>query len=203
MNNLLNRIQSAVRLKKGLLIFVLILTLAMIVLGVIAAINFSGGVLVVDLSHISYIQFLKDDCSFISLMFKLLLSLLIFLIIIALCGSKNYLFPLGVLFYCYLVYSQTVIFVSLIMVYGFFNCVIFALFLLIYILLVCSVFVLLTIEISCCGNNSGYFKTLCNWHQSLFIFYLITIILLTFIFCLILTILKSFVLLLVYQKKLF
>ena len=75
MRNFLNNVQISMQQKRALLIFLILLTVVLIVLGVVASINFSGGVLVVDLSNIAYIQFLKDECSFGSLMFKLLLSL--------------------------------------------------------------------------------------------------------------------------------
>lgn len=198
MVNIFNKIQNCLRQKRGFLIFLILLTIVLIVLGVIASINFSGGVLVVDLSNISYIQFLKEECSFVSLIFKLLLSLLIFMLVIALSGIKPFLLPLGLVFYGYLVYSQTVIFVSMILIYGFFNCVIFALLLLLYVLAICFVFVLFVLEISCHCNTNNYFKTIFNWNNSNVLLYLIFIVLLTLIFCILLTILKSFVLLLIY-----
>lgn len=198
MRNILNSIQNVIRQKKGLLIFLILFSIFLIVLGVIASINFSGGVLVVDLSNIAYIQFLKDDCSFFSLMFKLFLSLFIFMLIICLCGIKPYLFPLGLLFYGYLVYSQTVIFISMILIYGFFNCVIFALILLIYVLAIFTTFILLVVDVSCHCNSYGYFKTILNFKLANVLTCLILMLLATLIFCIVLVIMKSFVLLLVY-----
>ena len=198
MTNILNKVSMTIKQKKGLFIFLLLLTIVLVVLGVVAAINFSGGVLVVDLSNIAHIQFLKEECSFVSCLFRLMLSLLIFMLVICLCGCKSYLFPIGILFYGYLIYSQAVIFLSLILVYGFFNCVIFALLLLIYILAICFIFILYILEVSCHCNSRPYFKNICNWHDSNVVFCLLCVVLITFIFCLLLTILKSFVLLLVY-----
>ncbi len=176
----------------------LFFSVVLIVLGVIAAINFSGGVLVVDLSNIAHIQFLKEECSFVSCFFRLILSLLIFMLVICLCGCKSYLFPVGILFYGYLIYSQTVIFLSLILVYGFFNCVIFALLLLIYIFAIIFVFMLYVLEISCHCNSSPYLRNVCSWNNSNLWQCVICVALISFVFCLLLTILKSFVLLLVY-----
>lgn len=198
MKNIFYKTLMTIRQKKGLFIFMLLLSILLIVLGVIAAINFSGGVLVVDLSNIAHIQFLKEECSFVSCMFRLMLSLLIFMLIICLCGCKPYLFPIGILFYGYLIYSQTVIFLSLILLYGFFNCVIFSLLLLIYILTLSLVFILYLMEISCHCNSSPYFKNVCSWNNSNLWQCVICVTLITFVFCLLLTILKSFVLLLVY-----
>lgn len=198
MVKIFNKISSTFRQKKSLFIFLVVFSLVMIVLGVVASINFSGGVLVVDLSNISYIQFLKDECGFASLIFKLFLSLFIFLCVIWGCGKKSFLFPIGILFYGYLVYSQTVIFVSMILIYGFFNCVIFALILFAYIMLIFFLFMLFIMEVSCCCNSTNYFKITINWNNSNILFSLIFILLITILFCIILTILKSFVLLLIY-----
>ena len=187
-----------IRQKRVMFVLLLVFTTILVVLGIIASINFSGGVLVVDLSNISYVQFLKDECSFVSLIFKLLLSLFIFLLMICLFGMKTYLLPLCFLFYGYLIYSQTVILMSMILVYGFFNCVIFVLLLLIYVIIISFIFMLIILEISCHGNTNNYLKTLCNWTNSNLWLYLILMVVTTIIFCLVLTILKSFVLLLVY-----
>lgn len=198
MRNILSSIQNSFRQKKGLLIFLILFSLFLIVLGVIASINFSGGVLVVDLSNIAYIQFLKDECSFFSFFFKLFLSLFIFMLIICVSGMKPFLFPLGLLFYGYLVYSQTVIFMSMILIYGFFNCVIFALMLLVYIFAILTIYVLLVIDVACRCGSYDYFKTILSVKTANIILCLLLVVIVTLIFCVLLTIMKSFVLLLVY-----
>lgn len=198
MRELISRIQMSIAQKKGLFIFLIFFSVCLIVLGIIAAINFSGKDFVVDLSHISYIKFLKNESGFVSFMFKLFISVLIFMLIVCCCGIKPYLLPVGILFYGYLIYSQVVIFISIIMYYGIFNCIIFAFLLLIYILAISVVFTLLVVEISCHCNSNNYFKTIINWQNSSCLIYFICLLLITFLFCLILTILKSFVLLLMY-----
>ena len=76
MNNFINLISFNIKQKKGLFIFLLILTLAAIVLAIIAGINFSDGIFSVDLSNISYIEFLKGETGWFGLFFGLILSLL-------------------------------------------------------------------------------------------------------------------------------
>lgn len=198
MGIILTKIRMLLAQKKGLFLFLILFSILLIVIGVVAAINLSGSDLVVDFSHISYIKFLKNESGFVSFVFKLLISLLIFLLIICLCGVKAYLMPVGILFYGYLVYSQVVIFVSMIMYYGIFNCLIFACLLLVYIVSISIVFALIIVEISCCCNSNNYCRTLFSWQNSCFVLFMICLLLATFIFCLILTILKSFVLLLMY-----
>jgi len=194
----INRIKETIFQKKGVLILLVLLSVVAIVLGVIASVNFSGSALGIDLGNIAYVKFLKNDCSFFSMFFRTALSLMIFVLLICVCGIKPFLFPFSVLFYCYLVYSQTVIFMSIILIYGFFNCVIVSLLLLLYILFLIFVFVLLVAEIlNKCGCNN-YFKTIFNWGGCNLLLYLLMIVALTFLFALILNILKSFVILLVY-----
>ena len=198
MRNILSILYNLIKQKRGLFTFLIILSLVMMVLGVIASISFTGGVLVVDLENIAYIQFLKNECGFVSLLFKLSLGLFIFVIIICLCGVKWYLFPISIIFYGYLIYSQTVIFMSIIFTYGFFNCVIFSLILLIYILTIFFVVSLLVVDISCCCNSNEYFKTIFKFKSSNVALLSLFIMFASLVFSLTLIILKSFVLLLVY-----
>lgn len=188
---------EGIRVKKGYFILLCVASLAAIILGVFAGVNFSGGALTINLNNISYIQFLKEECSFVSLIFKMLLGVGIFFLIILLCSSKSFLLPLGILFYLYFVYSQTVIFISLIMIYGFFNCVVLALLLLVYIVLIILVFILAMLEMFGLTNDSCYFKC-CFTNQSKILIFLIMLVLLTIIFAIVIALLKSFVILLVF-----
>ena len=188
---------DCVKKKKGYFTFLIIFSLLAIILGVVAAINFGGGVFSVDLSNIAYIRFLQGG-GFVSMVFGLMLSLLMFFIAIILCNIKSYLIPLGVLFYLYLVYSQTVIFMSIILIYGILNCIILAVLLLVYTTLIWATFLLVVCEVASLTNNSGYLKSCCSVRESKVIWYLLIMLTLTFIFCLIMMILKNYVVLLIY-----
>ncbi len=194
----LNSIFDTIKLKRGYFTFLIILTILSISLGVFAGINISGGILVVDLTNIAYIQFLTGDCGFAPMIFKLLFSLFVFFFLIHLCNIKPFLLPLSIIFFMYLVYSQTVVFISIIMLYGFFNCIILSLLLLIYILLTFFIFILHCLELSNFCNCNNYFRQTFSFHQSKVLTFSILLIILTIIFCTILAILKSFVILLVY-----
>ena len=188
---------DCVKRKKGYFIFLVIFSLIAIVLGIVASINFGGGVFAVDLSNIAYIRFLQGG-GFMSMVFGLMLSLLVFFIAIILCHIKSYLVPLGVLFYLYLVYSQTVIFMSIILIYGILNCIILAVLLLVYTIIIWAIFLLVTCEVASLTNNSGYFRCCCSTKESKVVWYLLLLIALTFVFCLIMMILKNYVVLLIY-----
>ena len=198
MIRIINSIFDTIRIKRGYFLFLLILTILSFALGVFAGINISGGILVVDLTNIAYIQFLTGDTSFAPMIFKLLFSLFVFFFLIHICNIKPFLVPLSIIFFMYLVYSQTVVFISIIMLYGFFNCVILCLLLLIYILLLIFIFILLCLELNKFCNCHNYFASTFNFTQSNVLTLSILLIILTLIFCIILALLKSFVILLVY-----
>ena len=198
MNNYINSIFAPIKERKVQFIFFVIMTVLVIAFGVFAAINFSGAVLSVDLNNIAYITFLKDKCSLVSMIFRMIFSVAIFIFAIILCFSKVWLTPLGFLIYLYLVYSQTAVFVSIILIYGFLNCVILLLFLFIYILLICAIMLLAMLELGIISNDHKYFNLCFNINSSHIVLHLLFLVCATIVFCLILTILKSFVILLVY-----
>ena len=193
-----NSIAESIRTKKGFFIFLLMLTLVSISLGVFAGINLSGGILSVDLTNIAYIQFLTGETSFVPMMFKLCVSLFAFFFLIHMCNFKPFCLPLAIVFFMYLVYSQTVIFISIIMLYGFLNCLILSILLLVYILIITLIFILHCIELNKFCGCQNYFKESFNLRNSNVVILAILLFALTFIFCSILAILKSFVILLVY-----
>lgn len=196
--NIFSSICDTFRLKRGYFIFLLCLTLTSIILGIFAGINISGGILVVDLSNIAYIQFLTNSCSFVPMIFKLVFSLIVFAMLIFVFHIKTFLIPLSLVFYIYLVYSQTVVFVSIILLYGFLNCIILSVLLFVFIVLNISIFILIILELNkFCGCNN-FFKQTLNFRNSNILIYLIAILILCLIFCAILAIFKSFVILLVY-----
>jgi len=131
-------------------------------------------------------------------MFGLLLSLLVFFAVILICHWKPFLMPLGVVFYLYLVYSQAVIFVSIILIYGILNCIILAVLLLVYSLLVWTLFLLIVCELACFCNVHGYFKTCFSFKECKVLLFLLGLVLLTLIFSFVLIILKNYVILLIF-----
>ena len=188
---------NCVKLKKGYFIILVLLSIIMIVLGIVAIINLDSD-LSIDLSNISYIKFLKGG-GFGSMMFGLFLAISIFAIALILCHWKTFLMPIGVIFYLYLVYSQTFVFVSIILIYGIFNCIILLILLLLYQFFLWSIFLLLCCELSCHTKSHYYFKSCFSFKRSKVLFFLLSLLILTLIFTIILTILKKFVILLVFN----
>lgn len=196
MNIILSGLFDNVKRRKGYFLFLLVLTVLAIILGIIGAINL--GDLSIDLSHIAYIKFLQGG-SFGSMIFGLFLSLCIFFFAIMLCHWKTFLLPFGIIFYLYLIYSQTFILVSVILIYGIFNCVILFSFMLIYSILLWTIFMLLMCEFINFLKTQHYFKTCFSLRESKILIWLICLIMLTVVFSLVLMILKKFVILLVFD----
>ena len=192
-----NGLFDCVKRRKGYFTILLLLSVFAIVLGVIAAVNFGGGVFAVDISNIAYIRFLKGG-GFMSMLFGLMFSLLVFFVVILICYFKHFLTPIGILFYLYLVYSQAVIFMSIILIYGILNCIIFVALLLVYSLLVWTLFLFVLCELANLCNQQGYFKSCFSLRESKVLLYLLGLIIITFLFALVLAILKNYVILLIF-----
>ena len=198
MREIFNLIKFNIKQKKVLFLTILILTLVAVVFAIIAGINFGEGVFTIDLSNICYIQFLKGECGWVGLFFRLILGLFIFAVLILFFSCKPFLFPVSVLFYLYLVYSQVLVMVSLIIVYGILNCVILILLLSIYNFVLISLFFLILLDLNNHCRNGNYFSNCFNLNISVAPICFIVLILLCFIFSVTLIILKSFILLLVF-----
>lgn len=195
---LFNLLFDNIRRRYGYFIFLSIITIAIIVLAVFSAINFDGGVLPIDLSNVPYIRYLKDDCSFFFLIFGNLLTLTIFIGFIIFFSWKKYLLPLSLILYLYFVYSQIVIYVSLILIYGFFNTIILIILLTIFLLIEFLLLLLILISlIDCCGANN-FFSLCFNRLHSPISLLLLCLLITTLLFSIILALLRTFVILLVY-----
>ena len=196
MHELKDRLFGCLKRNKGYFVFLLILTISMMVIAVISAINFDGGILSINFTNVPYIRFLKDECSFISLIFSLILTIAIILLPIFICHCRKLLYIISLIFYCYFIYSQVVILTSIILIYGFFNTLILIIVLSIYLLTIVFLLILIMTELSL-HSGSGYFQCCFNGNNN-FILLSIILILSIVLFSLILTILKSFVMLLIF-----
>lgn len=193
----ISSIFDCIKLKKGYFVILLLLTIFAIVLAVFGAMSINGGSITLSLGNMVYIKYLNGSSGMMSMLFRLIFSLSLFFFFIFIGHWKFYLYPVGILFYLYLVYSQAVVFISIILVYGFFNCIILAVFLLFYLLFLFFIFILMMLEMSCC-TNQNYFKSCFSWKRSKLLLCICILIGWSILFAVILSILKSFVILLVY-----
>lgn len=193
----ISSIFDCIKLKKGYFVILLLLTIFAIVLAVFGAMSINGGSITLSLGNMVYIKYLNGSSGMMSMLFRLIFSLSLFFFFVFIGHWKFYLYPVGILFYLYLVYSQAVVFISIILVYGFFNCIILAVFLLLYLLFLFFIFILMMLEMSCC-TNQNYFKSCFSWKRSKLLLCICILIGWSILFAVILSILKSFVILLVY-----
>ncbi len=197
MIRLFSNILDTIKRKKAMFILLIILTIAVCVLAVYSAINFDNGIISLDIGHVSYVKFLKG-AGFMSFLFNSMLVTIIFAAIIWVCCLKRFLLPFGFLFYLYFVYSQVVIFVSLILIYGFFNVLVLMLFLIVFLLFEFLIFMLILLDLTNVCGSSCYFKDCFNLNTCSFKLLICLLLILIFLFCLLLMILKSFIILLVF-----
>ena len=183
--------------KKLYFILLCLITCAALIIGVYAGFNFTNQVFSVDLSNISYIQFLQNECGLFSLIFRLSFSLIIFYSLILICSSKKFLLPIAIIFYTYLVYTQVVVLISLIVIYGFLNSMVLFFVLSIFVVIIIFLFMISMMHMACFTNDYCYFKN-CLSPRNYILWLLLAVVLMCIVFAVLLLILKSFVILLVF-----
>ncbi len=198
MQNFFANIFAPIKQKRGIFICLVIFTIIMLVLGVISGRHLDNGVITIDLSHVPYIKFISKSGGFVSFIFNLLISTAILYIIIVVCFIKPFLVPISLVFYFYFVYSQAVIFINILLIYGFFNALILLVFLLVYMLVLIFFFLLILLELfSLCGSTN-YFKTCFNIRNSNLLHITICLCAIILIFAFMLMFLRSYIILLIY-----
>ena len=165
-----------------------------LILGIVGGIQINKSMFPQDFSNVSYVKFLKGSSGFAGFFFTSLFTVLLFTAIIYVCGCKIFLIPIGVLFFMYFVYTQTVTIISISIEFGFFNTIILVVFLIIISLIYFAILLLITIQ--CCDcMGTMYFRTaLKNIFPLIIILSLIVLINVLFLMTL-----KNFVIILVYK----
>lgn len=195
---ILSNLKDAIARKKALFVCLIILAIICLVLGVFSAISISNGIFDINLDNVAYIKFLRGKIGFATFIFNCFMSVALIWLVMVLCFVKPYTAVLSIIFYLYFVYSQTVIFVSIIMIYGFFNVLIMILLLLILLFAEFAILLIVAIELSCLCNNQNYFGCCFNINKSGLLIYSLILLAIIFVFCLVTLLFKNFVVLLVY-----
>lgn len=198
MGSFFDRIGYSIKAKKWLLILVVGLSLVMIGLAVYSAVQFGANEIVINLNNIAIIKFLKGESGLFACIFLSIISVLIFYFLILIFYYKVWLIPIGLGVYLYYVYSQAVVVVSVIMIYGFLNCLLVVVMLTIYCLVIMAIMVLSIIDFSCIDRCGNYFVSCFNLRDSNTLLYIILIVVFISLFVLVLSIMKSFMILLIY-----
>lgn len=140
--------------------FILCLICVCIFCAILAGIKFNKSSMLISFSNVSIVKYLRDTSSFSSMLFSNLLSVCVFAGIIMLSCRKKYTISIGIFFYAYYIYAQTLTLIAFVLEYGLINTLVIAFtmllcfcvmaFLLLHLFLIC-------LEIQCEHN---YFKIL-------------------------------------------
>lgn len=198
MRKLFSLCRDSIRQRKLLFIITIIIIVLVVVLAIFSAVNFDNGVLPISLSNIAYMRYLRGESGVAYFIFSTILSIAIFYIIMVVCCFKRCFVLFAFVFYFYFIFSQIVIFVSVIMLYGFFSTLILLILLLFYLFVVFTLLLLILLQLLNFSNTSFYFKN-CFGRKDSYIMVL-TIVLLVFliVFCIVMMLLKSFIILLIF-----
>lgn len=180
---------------KIITIWLIIALVTSIVLGVIGGIQINHSAFPQDFSNVGYVKFLRGSTGFTGFIFAEIFTILVFVLISLFACCKIWSFILGVLFFMYFCYSQTVTIISISMEFGFFNTIILLIFLVIISLIYFYLYLIILVECFDTIGAPNYFSSCFSVVWPLIIAILIT----SLINAIFLMILKNFVFILVYK----
>lgn len=139
--------------------FIFVLIGVCIFCAVMAGIKFSNSSLLISFSNVVIVKFLRGSTGFGGMLFTNIFTLSVFSIIIMSSCCKKYTVSIGIFFYAYYVYAQTLTLIAFILEYGIINTLVIAFCMLICLLLM--LFLLLELFLICleCQGNHFYFKS--------------------------------------------
>lgn len=179
---------------RGFVWFILILICVCIFCAVLSALKFNKSTLVISFNNVTVVRFLRGSSGIGGMIFTNILSVSIFCTIIILSCCKKYSVSIGIFFYCYYVYVQTLILIAFILEFGIINTLAIAFCMLIFMCII--IFLLLHLFLICleCQPSYQYFKTSLANCVPLLIFIAITLVAQALIFF----VLKNYIIVLVY-----
>ena len=138
--------------------FMLILIGVCIFCAVLAGIKFSKSTLLISFSNVTIVRYLRGSSGFGGMLFTNIFSVAVFASIIVCSCCKRYTISIGIFFYCYYVYAQTLTLIAFMLEYGIINTVVIAFCMLISML--AMMFLLLELFLICIDlqGESFYFK---------------------------------------------
>ena len=125
---------------------------------VMAGIKFSNSSLLISFSNVTIVKFLRGSSGFGGMLFSNIFTLSIFAGIIISSCCKKYTISIGIFFYAYYVYAQTLTLIAFMLEYGIVNTIVIAFCMLLCMII--SLFLLLELFLICleCQNEHFYFK---------------------------------------------
>lgn len=186
---------SSCKRHKAITIWLIIALLTSVVLGVVAGIQINHSSFPQDFSNVGYVKYLRDNVGFAGFIFTEIFTIVVFVAISMLTCCKVWCCFIGVLFFMYFCYAQTVTIVSITMEFGFFNTVILLIVLVVVSLVYFYLFLLVIVECFDCIGMPNYFSgCVCTILPLIIAFLLVALFNAIF-----LMVLKNFVFVLVYK----
>lgn len=158
-SSFLNSLIDPIKKHRKFVGFMLILIGVCVFCSVMAGIKFNNSSLLISFSNVSIVKFLRGSTGFGGMLFTNIFSVGIFSLIIILSSCKKYTISIGIFFYGYYVYAQTLTLIAFILQYGILNTLAVAFCMLIC--MVCTLFLLLELFLLCldCQSASLYLKS--------------------------------------------
>ena len=174
--------------------FMLVLICSCIFCAILAGIKFSNSSLLISFSNVTIVKFLRGTSGLGGIIFNNILTLSIFSTIIILSCYKKYTISIGIFFYAYYVYAQTLILIAFMLEYGIINTLVIA-----FCMLLCmtiTIFLLLELFLICLDfqNEYLYFKSAFRACIPILIFISLTIVVQSLIFL----VLRNYIIVLIY-----
>lgn len=148
------------RRHKAFVNFMLCIIGVCIFCAILAGIKFNKSSMLISFSNVSIVKYLRDKSSFSGMLVSNILSVCVFAVIIMLSCRKKYTISIGIFFYAYYVYAQTLTLIAFALEFGLINTLVIA-----FTMLLCTgamAFLLLHLFLICleiqCEHN--YFKIL-------------------------------------------
>lgn len=174
--------------------FILIILCVCIFCAVMASVKFSKSTLIINFNNVPLVRFLRGNSGLGGMIFTNIFSVSIFCAIIILSCKKKYSVSIGIFFYCYYVYAQTLILIAFILEYGIINTLALSLCMLVFMCLIS--FLMLQLFLICLESqtNYQYFKSSLINCLPILIFILVVLVVQSLIFF----VLKNYMIVLVY-----
>ena len=135
-----------------------VVTTVSIFCSVMAGIKFNNSSMLISFSNVTAVKFLRGASGFGGMLFSNIFTISIFSIIIISSSCKRYTISIGIFFYAYYVYVQSLTLIAFVLEFGVINTLVIAFCMLIVMLIM--FLLLLELFLNCleCCTNTFYFK---------------------------------------------
>ena len=137
---------------------IIIITGVCIFCAVLAGIKFNKSSMLISFSNVTIVKFLRGSSGLGGMLFSNILTISIFSLIIISSCCKRYTISIGVFFYAYYVYAQSLTLIAFVLEYGLINTLVIAFCMLL--IMFAMFFLLLELFVNCieCQNDNFYFR---------------------------------------------